>query len=324
MFQRQYLQQVLPKRHGIRQMFSPEEDEMLKLLVKKFGDKDWKFVAKKMPGRTTRQCRERYKSYLAPDIKNGPWTEEEDELLKQKYDEFGPKWAKIASFFKSRSDINIKNRWSSLTIKERHKAEKKAKISQMSKQNNQNFVNIPPLNGFIQMQPYPTVGYNAAFCAVPHQQILMQPLPNVRQTQQAAKIIKNPINLNDNVESSVNTSPSDEKIMQPKALIVTTSKELKTGLSLPTNFSDTLPPLIDKSKNSQQQQPAQLGIPPSPQQPPQSTQQQKPSENQQSSVTEKFVMPPILVAEPRIDFNGINLETEILKKTFPNFGGQLW
>ncbi|OHT13239.1 hypothetical protein TRFO_16685 [Tritrichomonas foetus] len=121
--------QSAAKNHGIRQMFSPEEDEALKELVKKFGDKDWKFVARKMPGRTTRQCRERYKSYLAPEIKNGPWTKDEDELLRQKYEELGPKWAQIATFFKSRSDVNIKNRWSSLSIRSNQKNEsKKAKL----------------------------------------------------------------------------------------------------------------------------------------------------------------------------------------------------
>lgn len=102
---------------GIRQTFSPEEDAYLCSLVQQFGVNSWKFIAKKMPNRTTRQCRERYKNYLSPEIKNGPWTKEEDELLKEKYKEFGPKWAQISSFFNSRSDVNIKNRWASITAK---------------------------------------------------------------------------------------------------------------------------------------------------------------------------------------------------------------
>ncbi|KAK8881749.1 hypothetical protein M9Y10_044385 [Tritrichomonas musculus] len=102
--------------HGRRQLFSYEEDEQLKKLVEQFGDKDWKFIARKMPGRSTRQCRERYKNYLSPDIKNGPWTKEEDDLLKEKYNEYGPHWSSISKFFKSRSDVNIKNRWSALSF----------------------------------------------------------------------------------------------------------------------------------------------------------------------------------------------------------------
>lgn len=102
---------------GIRQIFSPEEDVYLCSLVQQYGNNSWKFIAKKMPNRTTRQCRERYKNYLSPEIKNGPWTKEEDDLLKEKYKEFGPKWAQISSFFKARSDVNIKNRWASITAK---------------------------------------------------------------------------------------------------------------------------------------------------------------------------------------------------------------
>lgn len=105
------------KSKGLRQIFSPEEDAYLCSLVKQFGDNCWKIIAKKMPNRTTRQCRERYKNYLSPEIKNGPWSKEEDELLKEKYKEFGPKWAKIGSFFNSRSDVNIKNRWASINAK---------------------------------------------------------------------------------------------------------------------------------------------------------------------------------------------------------------
>lgn len=106
--------------HGRRQLFSYEEDEQLKKLVEQFGDKDWKFIARRMPGRSTRQCRERYKNYLSPEIKNGPWTKEEDELLKEKYNEYGPHWSSISKFFKSRSDVNIKNRWSALSFHMNH------------------------------------------------------------------------------------------------------------------------------------------------------------------------------------------------------------
>ncbi|OHT10458.1 hypothetical protein TRFO_20274 [Tritrichomonas foetus] len=103
---------------SVRQMFSPEEDKLLLALVKEYGDKNWRMIAKKMENRTTRQCRERYRNYLSPNLTNGPWTAEEDLLLEQKNFELGPKWATIAQSFKNRSDVNIKNRWAS----NRHKA----------------------------------------------------------------------------------------------------------------------------------------------------------------------------------------------------------
>lgn len=106
------------KKKSSRQMFTPKEDKQLLELVKEYGDRNWRVISKKMENRTTRQCRERYRNYLSPNLTNGPWTAEEDLLLEQKYVELGPKWAAISQFFKNRSDVNIKNRWAS----NRHKA----------------------------------------------------------------------------------------------------------------------------------------------------------------------------------------------------------
>lgn len=92
--------------------FTEQEDEQLLKLVSYFGDRDnWKVIANNIPGRTQRQCRERYKTYLAPDINTSYWTEEEDEILKEKYIEFGPKWSVISSFIKGRSSNSVKNRF---------------------------------------------------------------------------------------------------------------------------------------------------------------------------------------------------------------------
>ena len=97
-----------------RKLFSIEEDAKLRFLVLQYGTSDFKKIASMMPGRSTRQVRERYKNYLSPEINNGPWSRDEDNLLRQKYNELGPKWSKIAEFFPSRSDINVKNRWTSI------------------------------------------------------------------------------------------------------------------------------------------------------------------------------------------------------------------
>lgn len=94
-----------------RKSFSPQEDERLKLLVAKYGTDNWSAIEKEMPGRNIRQCRERYKHYLAPEVSHRPWTKEEDDLLIEKYKEIGPKWVKLKTFFDNRTDINIKNRW---------------------------------------------------------------------------------------------------------------------------------------------------------------------------------------------------------------------
>ncbi|EAY05451.1 Myb-like DNA-binding domain containing protein [Trichomonas vaginalis G3] len=99
---------------SLRHKFTKAEDDLLKQLVAKFGESNWMAVASHMKTRTPRQCRERYKNYLSDKIKNGPWTHEEEVLLQEKVKELGQKWAKIALFFESRSDVNVKNHWTAL------------------------------------------------------------------------------------------------------------------------------------------------------------------------------------------------------------------
>lgn len=95
----------------LRKRFTPEEDRTLKALVAKMGSKIWDEIALHMPNRTARQCRDRYSNYLFKEITHQPWTPEEDRLILEKYQEYGPHWVKIAKHLNGRSGNNIKNRW---------------------------------------------------------------------------------------------------------------------------------------------------------------------------------------------------------------------
>lgn len=72
---------------------------------------NWKLISKNFKNRNPRQCQERWEYYLSPDVNNGPWTAEEDALLYQKYAEYGSQWKVISSFFKGRTNTNVKNRF---------------------------------------------------------------------------------------------------------------------------------------------------------------------------------------------------------------------
>ena len=101
-------------RAPLRMKFTPEEDHRLREIVRNFGTPNWAQVSALMGNRTARQCRERYRNYLAPQIINGRWTEEEEKLLEQLFEEMGPKWSKMARSFPTRSDVNLKNHWSAM------------------------------------------------------------------------------------------------------------------------------------------------------------------------------------------------------------------
>lgn len=72
---------------------------------------DWAVLGRQLGGRSARQCRERWVNYLAPTIRNEPWTEDEDRLLVEKINELGHSWTTICHFFNGRSENDVKNRW---------------------------------------------------------------------------------------------------------------------------------------------------------------------------------------------------------------------
>jgi hypothetical protein len=93
--------------------FTAEEDAILSHLLNVVCLPDWEFIASKMPGRTLRQCRERWLNYLNPNLTNAPWTDQEEEILDQKVFEFGTAWNRIRPFLPGRSKNQIRHHWAS-------------------------------------------------------------------------------------------------------------------------------------------------------------------------------------------------------------------
>jgi hypothetical protein len=117
-----------PRQHRKRYAFNPEEDCHLRELVSKYGEDAWDKIASRMPRRDRRQCRERWINYLSPAVANGPWSVEEEELLKEKVQTVGRSWKAIQIWFPGRTDINIKNHWKQME-KLGHEIPKKSRAS---------------------------------------------------------------------------------------------------------------------------------------------------------------------------------------------------
>eukprot|EP00882_Tetradesmus_deserticola_P028643 GHRQ01031912.1.p2 GENE.GHRQ01031912.1~~GHRQ01031912.1.p2 ORF type:complete len:166 (+),score=50.96 GHRQ01031912.1:427-924(+) len=92
--------------------WTTDEHDKLAYLVDKWGsEKNWAKVAEEMPGRTGKQCRERWLNHMKPGIVKGNWSPEEEFLLAQCHALVGSHWSKMTKRLPGRTENSIKNFW---------------------------------------------------------------------------------------------------------------------------------------------------------------------------------------------------------------------
>lgn len=97
-----------------KRKFTEQEDLQLAHAVMELGGVQWEEIAQRIPTRSARQCRERWKNYLSPSVSNASWTEAEDIMLMAMYRQLGSKWSIMAKYFPKRTDVALKNRYAAL------------------------------------------------------------------------------------------------------------------------------------------------------------------------------------------------------------------
>uniref|UniRef100_A0A7S3PL72 Uncharacterized protein n=1 Tax=Aplanochytrium stocchinoi TaxID=215587 RepID=A0A7S3PL72_9STRA len=99
--------------------WSKEEDKELLDLVEYYKPNwDWAVIAKQIPGRNPKQCRERWFLNLDPSINRGPWSKEEDARLVKMVAKWAGRWSLIARHMPGRTENAVKTRFNSLKRQE--------------------------------------------------------------------------------------------------------------------------------------------------------------------------------------------------------------
>ena len=145
---RQRWQKVL--KPGLRKgQWNDSEDDLLRSLVKENGT-TWAVIAEKVPGRTPKQCRERWKHHLDPKIKKSEWTEAEDRIILAQHATLGNKWSKIAKMLQGRTANAVKIRRQTLARREekRKNASKIPKITPRTQRRRRLKENPPEAESF--------------------------------------------------------------------------------------------------------------------------------------------------------------------------------
>lgn len=132
-------------------VWTTEEDEKLKSGVQQIGTKNWTKVADFIPGKTNKQCRERYTNHLDPTIDKSALSKKEHQLLeelmpqytiKKENGGFRTSWTEITNFFverdsqgcviRRRTDLILRNYYSA--IEKKKKRRKQFNIREKKKQ----------------------------------------------------------------------------------------------------------------------------------------------------------------------------------------------
>lgn len=112
--QQRWKSHISPDVLRVKGRWTRDEDCKLIELVKKYGTKNWRFIASHLNGRLPKQCRERWCNQLDPSIKKDILTQEEWRIVKDAHEKYGNRWSEISKLLPGRTANHVKNQWNTM------------------------------------------------------------------------------------------------------------------------------------------------------------------------------------------------------------------
>lgn len=91
-------------------VWTSEEDKLLLESVRRNDGKNWKNIAKSVPGRSATQCSQRWRR-IQPYKLRQKWTKDEDKLILSLVEKHGLNWCLIASMLEGRTGKQVRERY---------------------------------------------------------------------------------------------------------------------------------------------------------------------------------------------------------------------
>lgn len=102
------------RKSGPKAWTKEEDTTLLRIVQTMQMPMKWSVVALSLPGRTGKQCRERYVNHLNPRLKVSDWNPIEDATIFHLYSTTGSHWSSMSKVIPGRTDNGIKNRFHNL------------------------------------------------------------------------------------------------------------------------------------------------------------------------------------------------------------------
>ncbi|OHS96203.1 Myb-like DNA-binding domain containing protein [Tritrichomonas foetus] len=106
-----------------------EDKLLLDAMASYSGHICWEELSKMIPGRSAKQCRERWQFRLHPDVNKAPFEPWEDEIIIRDRTKTSANWSFIAHKLPGRTSCAVKNRWYTvLRNRKNDQSSRKAKV----------------------------------------------------------------------------------------------------------------------------------------------------------------------------------------------------